>query len=99
MSGLKSAAAKGWFMCERKDNEPLMVYWFRQLVEKPTPFIALCCMGGMVYLYNDVQSARNRNAEVQLRTVETLNSVTAQMQVINQQLADLKQFHLEERKK
>ena len=76
-----------------------MAFWFRQLVEKPTPFIAACCMGGMVYLYNDVQEARNRNAEVQLRTVETLNSVTAQMQIINSQLADLKAFHREERKK
>lgn len=86
-------------MCQRKENEPLMVYWFRQLVEKPTPFIALCCMGGMVYLYNDSQTERNKNAEVQLRTVETLNSVAAQMQIINSQLADLKQFHREELKK
>lgn len=86
-------------MCVRKENEPLMVYWFRQLVEKPTPFIALCCMGGMVYLYNDAQTERNKNAEVQLRTVETLNSVAAQMQIINGQLADLKQFHREELKK
>lgn len=76
-----------------------MAYWFRQLVEKPTPFIALCCMGGMVYLYQDAQEERNRNAEVQLRTVETLNSVAAQMQIINSQLADLKAFHREERKK
>lgn len=76
-----------------------MVFWFRQLVEKPTPFIALCCMVGMVYLYNDLQGARDRNAEMQLRTAEMLDSVSAQMLVINQQLADLKQFHLEERKK
>lgn len=76
-----------------------MVFWFRQLVEKPTPFIALCCMGGMVYLYHDAQEERNRNAEVQLRTVETLNSVAGQMQIINSQLADLKQFHREECRK
>ena len=87
-------------MCvERRENEPLMAYWFRQLVERPTPFIALCCMGGMVYLYQDAQEERNRNAEVQLRTVETLNSVAAQMQIINSQLADLKQFHREECRK
>lgn len=75
-----------------------MVYWFRQLVEKPTPFVAMCCIGGIVYMYQDMQATRNRNAEVQLRTVQTLDSVTAQMLVINQQLADLKQFHLEDRK-
>lgn len=86
-------------MCVRKDNEPLMVYWFRQLVEKPTPFIALCCMGGMVYLYSDLQAQMDRNEEVQLKTVEALAGVTAQMLVINQQLADLKQFHREELKK
>lgn len=85
-------------MCQRKENEPLMVYWFRQLVEKPTPFVAMCCIGGIVYMYQDMQATRNRNAEVQLRTVQTLDSVTAQMLVINQQLADLKQFHLEDRK-
>lgn len=75
-----------------------MVYWFRQLVEKPTPFVAMCCIGGIVYMYQDMQATRNRNAEVQLRTVQTLDAVTAQMLVINQQLADLKQFHLEDRK-
>lgn len=86
-------------MCTRKDNELLLAYWFRQLVEKPTPFIAMCCIMGMVYLYQDMQSTRDRLSEIQLKTVETLDSVTAQMLVINQQLADLKQFHLEERKK
>lgn len=86
-------------MCVRKDNEPLMVFWFRQLVEKPTPFIALCCMGGMVYLYQDMQAQMHRNEEMQLKTAEALSGVTAQMLVINSQLADLKQFHREERKK
>ena len=85
-------------MSIRKENEPLMVFWFRQLVEQPTPFITMCCMVGIVYVYQDLQAARERNAEVQLRTVQTLDSVTAQMLVINQQLADLKQYHLEERK-
>lgn len=86
-------------MCVRKDNEPLMVFWFRQLVERPTPFIALCCIAGMVYLYQDVQAEKSNNAQLQLKTVEALASVTAQMQIINSQLADLKQFHREERKK
>ena len=76
-----------------------MVYWFRQLVERPTPVVALCCMGGMVYLYHDMQEQMRRNEEVQLRTAEALTGVTSQMLVINQQLADLKQFHLESRKK
>lgn len=86
-------------MCQRKENEPLMVYWFRQLVEKPTPFITLCCMGGMVYLYNDAQVEKSNNAQLQLKTVEALSNVTSQMQIINSQLADLKQFHREELKK
>ena len=86
-------------MCQRKENEPLMVYWFRQLVEKPTPFIALCCMCGMVYLYNDAQVEKSNNAQLQLKTVEALSNVTSQMQIINSQLADLKQFHREELKK
>lgn len=76
-----------------------MVYWFRQLVEKPTPFIALCCMCGMVYLYNDAQVEKSNNAQLQLKTVEALSNVTSQMQIINSQLADLKQFHREELKK
>lgn len=76
-----------------------MVYWFRQLVEKPTPVIALCCMCGMVYLYQDMQAQMHRNEEMQLKTAEALAGVTAQMLVINSQLADLKQFHREERKK
>ena len=85
-------------MCQRKDNEPLMVFWFRQLVERPTPFIALCCMGAVCYLYSDMQKQMHRNEEMQLKTAEALAGVTAQMLVINSQLADLKQFHLEESK-
>lgn len=98
-SGWLKSKSSSNAMCQRKDNEPLMVYWFRQLVEKPTPFIALCCMGGMVYLYQDMQEQMHRNEEMQLKTAEALSGVTAQMLVINSQLADLKQFHREERKK
>lgn len=88
-----------WEMCVRKENEPLVAFWFRQLVEKPTPFIALCCMGAVCYLYSDLQGQNHRAEEIQLKTAEALAGVTAQMQIINSQLADLKAFHREERKK
>lgn len=80
-------------MCQRKENEPVMSYWFRQLVEKPTPFIALCCMAAAVYVYNDMQRSNDRNSELQLQTAETLGKVSSQLDLINTRLEHLEREH------
>lgn len=80
-------------MCQRKENEPIASFWFRQLVEKPTPFIALCCMAAAVYVYNDMQRSNDRNADLQLQTAETLGKVSSQLEIINSRLEHLEREH------
>lgn len=86
-------------MCVRKENEPLMVYWFRQLVEKPWPVVVCCCMVSMVYLYQDVREMEIKAAEINFKTSQELGNVAGQLLVMNQHLSDLKQFHREDLKK
>jgi hypothetical protein len=64
-------------MCQRKENEPMMVYLLRYLVEQPRAILACVGMVAAGYMYFDLMAfvrentANMRDVAVQLREVNT----------------------------
>lgn len=91
-------------MCSRRENESLVVYWFRQFKEAPLPVLTFVAMIGMIFLWNDAKHEselhreymREQNAlQVQCIKEQTaaFSEVSSKLQLIDSRLEHLEREH------
>ena len=66
-------------------------YWFKQLVEHPSSFMALVCMIGLFYIYTDFKEMLQAQHKDTMQTVVALEKLTEEVRVNSVELAHLQQ--------
>lgn len=79
-------------MCQRKDNEPWVVFMLRYFVEEPKAVMALVGFCAATYMYFDLMNFVRENTAVQRENV-------VQLQEINVRLNHLEREHEYDRKR
>lgn len=78
-------------MCQKKPNENVIVYFFRQLAEKPLEVVCTLAIGGMVFLYNDLRDFMNAQTAA-------FQEFTVSLKEQNIRIQHLEEYHLQELK-
>jgi hypothetical protein len=76
-------------MCEKKPNENVIVFFFRQLAEKPLEVVCTLAIGGLVFLYSDMR-------EFMQSQTAAFNEFTTTLKEQNLRLQHLEEYHLQE---
>ena len=78
-------------MCQKKPNENVIVYFFRQLAEKPLEVVCTLAIVGMVFLYSDLRD---------FLTAQTaaFTEFTVSLKEQNIRIQHLEEYHLQELK-
>lgn len=78
-------------MCQKKPNENVIVYFFRQLAEKPLEVVCTLAIVGMVFLYSDLRD---------FMTAQTaaFQEFTVSLKEQNLRIQHLEEYHLQELK-
>lgn len=66
-------------MCQRKENEPWILYLLRYLVEEPKAVMALVGFCAAAYMYFDLMSFVRENTAVQRENVKQLQEVNVRL--------------------
>lgn len=74
---------------DRKTNENLFVYFFRQLAEKPLEMVCMLAIVGLVFLYQDMREFMNAQTAA-------FNEFTTTLKEQNLRLQHLEEYHLQE---
>ena len=91
-------------MCSRREDEPLVLYWFRQFKEAPLPVLTFGSLIAVMFLWNDAKNEaelhreymREQNAlQVQCIKEQTASfeQVSAKLQLIDSRLEHLEREH------
>lgn len=76
-------------MCQKKPNENVIVYFFRQLAEKPLEVVCTLAIGGMVFLYSDLRDFMNAQTQA-------FQEFTLSLKEQNLRIQHLEEYHLQE---
>ena len=66
-------------MCQRKENEPWLLYLLRYFVEEPKAVMALVGFCAAAYMYFDLMSFVRENTAVQRENVKQLQEVNVRL--------------------
>lgn len=66
-------------MCQRKENEPWILYLLRYFVEEPKAVMALVGFCAAAYMYFDLMTFVRENTEVQRENVKQLQEVNVRL--------------------
>ena len=72
-------------------NSEGMKFWFKQLVEHPSSFMALMCMIGLGYIYTDFKEMLQSQHRDTMQTVVAIEKLTEEVRVNSLELAHLQQ--------
>lgn len=78
-------------MCQKKPNENVIVYFFRQLAEKPLEVVCTLAIVGMVFLYSDLR-------EFMQSQTAAFQEFTVSLKEQNLRIQHLEEYHLQELK-
>jgi hypothetical protein len=73
-------------MCQRKENEPILVYLLRYFAEQPRSVLGFLGFAAAVYMYFDLMAFVRENTAVQRENV-------VQLQEINVRISHLEREH------
>ena len=85
-------------MCERKENEPWLVYLLRYIQEQPRVILAMLGIGAAVWLYIDMQTLIRAHAEVNERMIIVIEKLTSEVHENSIRLEHLEREHENARK-
>lgn len=74
---------------EAMPNSSGAKYWFKQLVEHPSSFIAAVCMLGLFYIYTDFKEMLQSQHKDTMQTVVAIEKLTEEVRVNSVELAHL----------
>ncbi len=63
-------------MCQRKENEPWLVYVLRYIQEQPRVVLAGVGLGAACWLYTDMQAMMRTQTEANVSTVAAIEKLT-----------------------
>lgn len=66
-------------------------FWFKQLVEHPSSFMAMVCMLGLAYIYTDFKEMLQSQHKDTMQTVVAIEKLTEEVRVNSVELAHLQQ--------
>lgn len=77
-------------MCERKDGEHIVVFWWRQFIEHPVNLIAFAAVAGIIYLHQqqrqDFAAHREYMREQNALQVECIRGMTDSVHEVAEEL-------------
>ena len=76
-------------MCQKRPDENTIIYFFRQLAEKPLEVVCTLAIGGLVFLYSDMR-------EFMQSQTAAFNEFTTTLKEQNLRLEHLENYHLQE---
>lgn len=76
-------------MCQKRPDENMIVYFFRQLAEKPLELFCFLAICGLVFLYSDMR-------EFMQSQTAAFQEFTTTLKEQNLRLQHLEEYHLQE---
>ena len=73
----------------KETNDSSMKYWFKQLVERPSSFVALVCIIAVSVIYNDYKGMKQTQMEINIKTVVAIEKLTEEVRVNSVEIAHL----------
>lgn len=73
-------------MCQRKENEPLLVYFMRYLTEQPQSIMAVVGFAAAAYMYVDLMDYVRENTTI-------MRDLKIEMHDANAHLKQLERYH------
>lgn len=80
-------------MCERQENEPMMVYLLRYVVEQPRAILALIGFIAAGYMYFDLMAFVRENTASMRDIGEQVRTMSEQVREANTRLQHLEREH------
>lgn len=80
-------------------NSTGVKFWFKQLIEHPSSFMAMVCMVAVCYIYTDFKEMLQSQHKDTMQTVVAIEKLTEEVRVNSVELAHLQQemAHLRKR--
>ena len=76
-------------MCQKKPDESTIIFFFRQLAEKPLEVVCTLAIVGMVFLYSDLRDFMNAQTAA-------FQEFTVSLKEQNLRIQHLEEYHLQE---